>query len=198
VQLASFNLSATQHGGVAVTLTSSAPGVLLLQPDSGAVGKESITINVANGASSGNFYVTGVVGASGSATVTVSAPGFVAGAGSSNVTLVAGWFDLTPQVTVTLSAPLYDVAHNVYGSSVTVGNPLNRSITGRLRAVITSSSKTPLVPDGIAADGKPYYNLVTDPTAVLSAGKSASPRDITFTASRGALTYTARIEYNPY
>ena len=105
------------------------------------------------------------------------------------------WQDITGSVNVTKSTPLYDVVRNVYVSSVTVNNPLlSPPINGRLRAVITSSSKTPLAPDGTSADGKPFYNLVTDPNAVLGAGQTTPPRAITFTATRGVLTYTVRIE----
>ena len=105
------------------------------------------------------------------------------------------WQDITATVIVTRSTPLYDVARNVSVSSVTVKNSLLSSpINGRLRAVITSSTKTPLAQEGVSTDGKPYYNLVTDPNAVLGAGQSTPQKNITFTTSRGVLTYTVRIE----
>jgi hypothetical protein len=72
-------LGGSQHGGVAVTVSSSAPGVLLVSPNATTAGTDSFVINLANGSTSVPFHVQGVENTTGSAIVTVSAPGFTSG-----------------------------------------------------------------------------------------------------------------------
>ncbi|MEQ1857125.1 MAG: hypothetical protein ABL963_11665, partial [Longimicrobiales bacterium] len=81
----SFGLGAPNHGGVLVTLTSSDSTILVLAPNASTPGTRSITFNVANGSTGVVFYVQGVEGATGSATVTVSAAGFLDGSAAMNV-----------------------------------------------------------------------------------------------------------------
>ncbi len=70
-------LGASNHGGVDVVLTSSDPTVLLLAPNASTPGIESITISLADGYTSYNYYIQGVEDAVGSATITATATGFV-------------------------------------------------------------------------------------------------------------------------
>ncbi len=72
-------LEGSQHGGVAVTVSSSAPGVLLVSPNATTAGTASFVVNLANGATSVPFYVQGVENTTGTAIVSVSAPGFTTG-----------------------------------------------------------------------------------------------------------------------
>ncbi len=73
------SLEGSQHGGVAVTVSSSAPGVLRVSPNATTAGTASFVVNVANGATSVPFYVQGVENTVGTAIVSVSAPGFTTG-----------------------------------------------------------------------------------------------------------------------
>ncbi|MGE0161096.1 MAG: beta strand repeat-containing protein, partial [Gemmatimonadales bacterium] len=75
----SFSLGASNHGGVMVTVTSSDPTTLLVSPNSTTPGSGSFSVNMADGNTGLGFYVQGVEGATGAATVTVSAAGFLDG-----------------------------------------------------------------------------------------------------------------------
>ena len=58
------------------TVTSSAPGVVLVSPDGAVAGAAGFEVLVANNATFVPLVVQGVEGATGTATVTLSAPGF--------------------------------------------------------------------------------------------------------------------------
>jgi hypothetical protein len=81
----SFGLGASDHGGVTVTVASSDPATLLVSPDASTPGTASFNLNVANGSTGIGFYVQGVEGTTGSATVTVTAAGFNQGQATMNV-----------------------------------------------------------------------------------------------------------------
>jgi hypothetical protein len=66
-------LSASQHGGVSVTLTSLEPEIALLSVGSGEVGTESIVIPYANGEINKTFYVHGLEDTVDTATIVASA-----------------------------------------------------------------------------------------------------------------------------
>ncbi len=70
------SLGATQHGGVGVTIASSAPSVVLVSPNATTAGTSSIVVPVANGSTQVPFVIQGVENASATAIVTLSAPGF--------------------------------------------------------------------------------------------------------------------------
>lgn len=74
-----FFLGAPQHNGVNVVVKSSAPGILKVSPNSTTPGTDSIIVFVANGGTSGTYWVQGMEGQTGSPTVTVSANGFIDG-----------------------------------------------------------------------------------------------------------------------
>ncbi|MGB2714371.1 MAG: hypothetical protein WBC51_09350, partial [Vicinamibacterales bacterium] len=69
-------LSGTDHGGTSIHISSSNPNVLLLSTDGTGAGSEAIDLPVDPGQSTVNFFIEGVTGASGTVTVTASAPGF--------------------------------------------------------------------------------------------------------------------------
>ncbi len=81
----SFSLGASNHGGVSVTLTSSDPSRALLSPDSSTPGSTTIQVFVSDGSRYGNYYVQGVEDATGSVSITASAPGFTDGTGSVDI-----------------------------------------------------------------------------------------------------------------
>ena len=109
LQLAtSAGLTASEHGGVTVTITSSAPSVMLVSPDATTPGTTSFTINVPNGQTFLNYYVQGVENTTGTATVTLSAPGFT---------------NATATVTVSPSAiEIYNLPATVSASSANILN----------------------------------------------------------------------------
>ena len=71
------SLGTTQHGGVTVTVTSSDPTRVLLSRNSSLVGQASITVPMVDGQSFVPYVVHGVENTTGSATVTLSSPGFI-------------------------------------------------------------------------------------------------------------------------
>ena len=109
LQLAtSAALNTSEHGGVTVTITSSAPSVMLVAPDATTPGTSSFMINLPNGQTSLNYHVQGVENTTGTATVTLSAPGFT-----------------TATATVTVSPAaieIYNLPATVSASSVNILN----------------------------------------------------------------------------
>jgi len=100
-------LGASNHGGVNVEITSSAPGVALLSPDANTPGTGSLTVFVPDGQNYFYYYAQGVEGQTGTATVTARATGFTDG--STPLTVVApgiGLYGIPP----TLSASADSVA----------------------------------------------------------------------------------------
>jgi hypothetical protein len=75
----SFNLGASNHGPITVTVTSSNPSILRLATNDSTPGVASLAIPVADLVTSVGFYVQGVEGVTGSVTLTVTAPGFLDG-----------------------------------------------------------------------------------------------------------------------
>jgi hypothetical protein len=69
-------LTASEHGGVTVTVTSSDPSRVRVSPDPLVAGTSSINIPVANGTTAFVYYVQGMENVNNTTSVTVSAPGF--------------------------------------------------------------------------------------------------------------------------
>jgi hypothetical protein len=72
----SGSLGASSHGGVTVTLTSSDPELLLLAPNSTTEGTATLEIPLNDGSTGFSYWIQGMPGATGTATVTATAPGF--------------------------------------------------------------------------------------------------------------------------
>jgi hypothetical protein len=130
----SASLGASQHGGVDVTITSSAPSLVLVSPDAATAGTSSIVVPMTNGATSFSFYVQGLENTGGTGVVTLSAPGFTSatvtvtvrppgleivglpatiGAGDASAT---GWY-------VQVGIPYPGDSFLWYGQSVRAGSP---------------------------------------------------------------------------
>jgi hypothetical protein len=80
LQLAvSATLGGSQHGGTNVTISSSAPGILRVSPDPTVTGDPdgSISVFVPNNQTAVPFVLQALENVTGTATVTLSAPGFV-------------------------------------------------------------------------------------------------------------------------
>ena len=71
-----INLEASNHGGVRVRIESSNSAILLVSPDAATAGTPFIEVAIADGQTAATFYVQGLEGHAGDATVTASAPGF--------------------------------------------------------------------------------------------------------------------------
>jgi len=82
-------LEAGNHGGVDVTIRSSNSSVLLLSPDGTTIGSDSVTISIADGSTSATYYIQGLESATGTVTITATAPGFVDGTAAIDVALPA-------------------------------------------------------------------------------------------------------------
>ena len=97
-------LGASEHGGVLVTVQSSDPTRVLVSPDAATAGTASFTVNLANSQTYVPYYLQGLENVTGSANVTVSAPGFATG--SHTVGVVPGGVEIInlQAATTTLSA----------------------------------------------------------------------------------------------
>lgn len=79
------SLSATDHGGVTVRLESTDPQTLLVSPNDSTPGTAFIDVPVADGGNLARYYIQGVEGATGTADVRVTAPGFAADSATNTV-----------------------------------------------------------------------------------------------------------------
>ncbi|MBX7120030.1 MAG: Ig-like domain-containing protein, partial [Gemmatimonadaceae bacterium] len=69
-------LGASNFGSTTVTVTSSDPALVRVAPAAGTPGTASISIPITAPSSSVSYYISAIEGATGTATLTVSAPGF--------------------------------------------------------------------------------------------------------------------------
>ncbi len=190
-------LGATNHGGVTVTLTSSNPAVLLLSPNSTTPGAASITIPMSNGTNSFGYYVQGVEGQTGTATITASAAGF--GDGTTPLTVVQPAFDIQglPASTTTLSP------ENAFYARVGTADGQNTFLTtvqnvragapGPLTVTFTSSVPAVGVLADLAGSGATRQvqipvGLYYSPTSVAAGGVAFRPVLAGSTAITGAIT----------
>ncbi len=78
-------LSTAQHGGKTVHVESDNPSVVLVAPNISTTGAASFDVFVPNGSSSVSFVIQGMESTTGTATVTVSAPGFTSGSRTATI-----------------------------------------------------------------------------------------------------------------
>jgi hypothetical protein len=86
MDIVTATLGASQHGGVDVTITSSAPSVVLVSPNSTTTGTASTVVHVPNNQTGIPFMIHGLENVSATAVVTLSAPGFTSTTMSVTVT----------------------------------------------------------------------------------------------------------------
>ncbi len=103
----SGTLGASNHGGVDVVIKSSNPQVLLISPDAVTPGTDSIVVSLADGFTGFSYYVQGVEGTTGSATVTATAPVFTDGTATVDVLqpAVEIWNVATSTTTLSVDDP---------------------------------------------------------------------------------------------
>jgi hypothetical protein len=82
-------LGTSKHGGIDVTITSSAPDMVRVSPNATTAGAESITVHVNNDLTAVPFFIQGMENIAGTTMLTVSAPGFMTVAATVTVTPVA-------------------------------------------------------------------------------------------------------------
>jgi hypothetical protein len=97
-------LGASNHGGVTVRIESSNPALALVSPNASTAGTAFFDAVVPNGSTQVNFVVHGLENATGSATITASAPGFTNGTGLATVAQPALRLSGLPATTTALSA----------------------------------------------------------------------------------------------
>lgn len=78
-------LSATDHGGVTVRLESTDPQTLLVSPNDSTPGTAFIDVPVPDGGNLVRYYIQGVEGATGTADIRITAPGFAADSATNTV-----------------------------------------------------------------------------------------------------------------
>jgi hypothetical protein len=215
------NLSAANHGGSQVTVTSSDPSKVLLSADSVALGEASISVPVINGQTFVPYFLYGVANATGTATVTISADGF--GEASQQVEVVQSGVEIhgLDAEMSNLSADDNDWylqvgIPNVDGTSllqiqlVQPGPPFEVTLTnsqstvGRLHsdepAASGQSVTKPIMPGSYFSIGTgpdPIYGLGFEPlangTTVVTATGPAGVRTMTATGIRTVEVATPRI-----
>ncbi|KPJ93803.1 MAG: hypothetical protein AMJ53_06560, partial [Gammaproteobacteria bacterium SG8_11] len=79
------DLGATDHGGVAVTISSSNPAVALVAPNTATAGSASIEVFVPDGQQIASYVAQGVQSQASGVTFNASAPGFTPGSSTVNV-----------------------------------------------------------------------------------------------------------------
>ena len=117
------SLGASQHGGVTVRVTSSNPAVMQVSPNASTAGTDFIDVVMANGSTFVPFYVQGVEGATGTVTVTMSAPGFTDG--SATITVVQPGVVLTGLGASTTTLSPDDAFY------ARIGTPSGNSVSGQ-------------------------------------------------------------------
>jgi len=117
-------LNATGHNGRTLTITSSDPSTVVVSPDDQTPGTASIDIQMAAGSNGFSFYVQGIEGATGTATLTATASGFLNG--TTTITAVQPGIVLAgPPTTATAGGAdidFYALVGTPSGNSVSVQN----------------------------------------------------------------------------
>jgi hypothetical protein len=155
-------LSTSQHGGKTVHVESDNPSVVLVSPNVSTAGAASFDVFVPNGSTSVGFVVQGVENTTGTATVTVSAPGFTSG--SRTATIVQPAVDIAGLVT---SIDTLDPASAFY---VRVGLPGagNGSVNPTQNVRIGGTGLTATIVNSNAFAGQLITTPVTGQTVTVS------------------------------
>jgi hypothetical protein len=143
---ASGSLGATQHGGVDIVIKSSNPSVALVSPNSTTPGTDSIIISLANGFTSFGYYVQGVLGATGTVSISARANGFTDG--STSATIVQPALRIDGLVTSTDTTAVDDVFQvtvgipNAQGTTLQQFQNASAALAGPLTFTVVSSDST--------------------------------------------------------
>jgi len=168
------SLSTGQHGGKTVHVESDDPSVVLVSPNSSTAGTASFDVFVPNGTSATQFVVQGVENVTGSANITVSAPGFTGA--SHPATIVQPAVDI-----VTLGASIDALApSDLFFARVGLPSIGNGSVNPVQNVRIGGAGLTATIVNSNAVTGQ----LVTTPTTgqtvtvSIAPGNSLSPASV--------------------
>jgi hypothetical protein len=160
-------------GGTVVTLSSSAPGVLELSPNNTTVGQGTITLTVPAGTTSATFYIQGVEGQTGTATITASATGFTNA--TATATVVQPIIDINGLASSTTAAGADDPFTVRIGLPNATGTTLSSEQNVRpghtMTATVTSSNAA-------AAQLKKTSGTGGTLTVTIAAGASSTPTTV--------------------
>ena len=166
-------LGASAHGGITVRITSTNPSLLLVSPNATTVGAAFIDVPVANGSTDATYFVQGVADARGTATLTVTAPGFTSTQGNVNVVAPALQIEsLASSISATAASDIFQVR-------VGIADSFNNTLT-QSQAVAAGSSLVATVTNSAAG----VAQLVTaaggaqSRTVTIPAGSSQSPATV--------------------
>jgi hypothetical protein len=179
----SGSLGASNHGGVTVRISSGNPALYLVSPNASTPGSAFIDIPVANNNAGFSYVVQGVEGATGTATLTVSAPGFVTATVSETVVQPAADIIFLP---ATVSATAANDPFQVrLGTPDALGNTISQEQSLRaggaaVTATLTNSNAT-------AAQLTTTAGSAQSRTVQIAAGQARSP----------ATVATGGIEFDP-
>ncbi len=173
---ANFNLGASNHGGVSVTLTSSDPAAAVLSTSPTVAGTGTLVIPILPGNTFATFYIQSITAANSAITVTASAPNFTNGSVTGTiVTPGVEVFGLTATTTLSTNTAFYSQVGVPNGQLTGVSRAQNVSPGLGTPIVVTAVSQTPTVativdstttPTGAATGtatipGGNYYTLGT-------------------------------------
>jgi antitoxin (DNA-binding transcriptional repressor) of toxin-antitoxin stability system len=175
-------LGGSNHGGVTVRIASSNPAVALVSPNATTPGTGFIDVPVANQSASANYHLQGVEGATGTVTITASAPGFTDGTSSLTIVQPAIRLENLPSATTSLSA---DDTFWVRTGTATAGNTnlsqiLSVRAGGSLTVTLTNSNAAVARLTTTAGFGQTRTvtigpNQSTSPTSVATGGVAFDP-----------------------
>jgi hypothetical protein len=198
----SGSLGATQHGGVDVVIKSSNPGVALVSPNATTPGADSIIISLANGSTGFGYYVQGVVGATGTVSLSARANGFTDG--SATATVLQPALRIDGLITTTDTSAVDDAFQvsvgipNGTGTNLQQFQNLSASLAGPLTFTVTSSDTaagllvTAADTAGTVSVDIPPNNF-RSPTSVAAGGvafRAAAPGTTTVSASNALFLTT--------
>jgi hypothetical protein len=183
-------LGSSGHGGVTVRIQSSAPGILLVSPNASTPGTAFIDVPVGVGATTVYYYVQGVEGTTGTATLTASAPGFTDGSAtwtvetaklailSLNTTTTAAGADDPFEVRVGIASGNGVSTQNVRagGTALTATVVSSNPTAGQLKVVAGAAASVAVTipvgaygsPTSVAAGGVALDPLVAGSTTVTA------------------------------
>ena len=134
-----LRLSGGGHGGATVQVTSGDSAIALVSPNATTVGSDFIDIVFANGETVKDFYVQGVPGAVGTASLTATEPRFTDGVGVANVVApVLQVLSLTTSTTATAANDPFNIRTGIRsGTSFSLEQSVSAS--GTLQVLLESS-----------------------------------------------------------
>ncbi len=170
----SLFLGASQHGGITVRVTSNNPSLFLISPNTTTAGSAFVDFPLSNGQTGISFVIQGVPGATGTATYTVTAPGYSNGTGTVTVVQPAADVIFLPS---TISAGAANAGFQVRtGIPDQLGNNLSQEQA--LAAGLADVPVTVTNSNATAADLVTTVTTGQSVQTVIQAGSARSPNSL--------------------